>query len=167
VAVLMHETGHAIFDILDVPVFGREEDAADQMAAFIAVQFGKDVARSVIKGFAYFWLAVGNPPTKQPDPNAPNYPKDKQAQCWQDPFCAFSDEHGTGWQRMYNALCVAYGADPVTFKDLADAGWLPAGRAKDCSAEYQQLRFAFGTTVLPFIDQPLMKKVQSMKWLTP
>ena len=167
VAVLMHETGHAIFDILDVPVFGREEDAADQMAAFIAVQFGKDVAREVIKGFAYFWLAVGNPPTQQPDPNAPDYPKDKQAQCWQDPFCAFSDEHGTGWQRMYNALCVAYGADPVTFKDFVDAGWLPADRAKTCTAEYQQLKFAFATTVLPFIDQPLMKKVQSMKWLSP
>jgi hypothetical protein len=167
VAVLMHETGHAIFDILDVPVFGREEDAADQMAAFIAVQFGKDVAREVIKGFAYFWLAVGNPPTKQPDPNAPDYPKDKQAQCWRDPFCAFSDEHGTGWQRMFNTLCVAYGADPVAFKDFVDAGWLPADRAKNCTAEYQQLRFAFITTVLPFIDQPLMKKVQSMKWLSP
>jgi hypothetical protein len=164
-AVLLHETGHALFDILDVPVFGREEDAADQMAAFIAVQFGKDVAREVIKGFAYFWLALGNPPTKPPDPNAPDYPKDKQAQCWMDPFCAFSDEHGTSWQRMYNGLCVAYGADPATFKDLVDAGWLPQDRARDCGAEYQLLKSAFATTVLPFVDQPQMTKVQSMKWL--
>ena len=96
-----------------IPVFGREEDAADQIAAFIAVQFGKDVARKVIKGFAISGWPSGNPPTKPPDPNAPDYPKDKQAQCWQDPFCAFSDEHGTGGQRMYNALCVAYGADPT------------------------------------------------------
>jgi hypothetical protein len=165
VAVLMHETGHALFDILDIPVFGREEDAADQMAAFIAVQFGKDVAREVVKGFAYFWLAVGNPPTQRPNPNAPDYPKDKVSQCFMDPFCAFSDEHGTGWQRMYNVLCVAYGADQATFKDFVDAGWLPAERAKYCTAEYQQLRYAFATTVLPFIDQPLMKKVQAMKWL--
>jgi hypothetical protein len=165
VAALMHETGHALFDILDIPVFGREEDAADQIASFIAVQFGKDVARTVIKGFAYFWMASGNPPTKQPDPNAPDYPKDAQSQCWQDPFCAFSDEHGTGWQRMYNVLCVAYGADQKTFKDLVDAGWLPPERAKGCTAEYQQLRYAFSDTVLPFVDQPLMKKVQSMKWI--
>ena len=39
-ATLLHETGHAVFDLMDVPVFGREEDAADQMAAFIALQFG-------------------------------------------------------------------------------------------------------------------------------
>jgi hypothetical protein len=68
---------------------------------------------------------------------------------------------------MYNVLCVAYGADQKTFKDLVDAGWLPADRARGCTAEYQQLRYAFATTVLPFIDQSLMKRVQSMKWLTP
>lgn len=165
VAALMHETGHALFDILDIPVFGREEDAADQIASFIAVQFGKDVARTVIKGFAYFWFAAGNPPTTPPAVNASD--ADKQTQCRADPFCAYSDEHGTGWQRMYNVLCVAYGADPVTFKDFVDANWLPPERARGCTVEYQQLKFSFATTVLPFIDQPLMKKVQSMKWLSP
>ena len=29
---LAHEFGHAVFDIFDIPVFGREEDAADQFA---------------------------------------------------------------------------------------------------------------------------------------
>src|SRR5947208_218613 len=28
VGVLLHESGHAVFDMLNVPVFGREEDAA-------------------------------------------------------------------------------------------------------------------------------------------
>src|SRR5262249_25028348 len=37
--VLLHELGHAAFDMFYVPVFGREEDAADQMAVFIALQF--------------------------------------------------------------------------------------------------------------------------------
>ena len=36
VGVIVHEVGHAAFDMFNVPVFGREEDAADQMAGFIA-----------------------------------------------------------------------------------------------------------------------------------
>lgn len=53
-SVLMHETGHALLDMLDIPVFGREEDAADQVAAFIALQFNPEVARTIIKGVAAF-----------------------------------------------------------------------------------------------------------------
>ena len=30
--VFLHEVGHAVFDYLDVPILGREEDAADQFA---------------------------------------------------------------------------------------------------------------------------------------
>ena len=41
--VTFHELGHAMFDIYDVPIFGREEDAADQMAGFILSQFGPGV----------------------------------------------------------------------------------------------------------------------------
>jgi Putative metallopeptidase len=44
VAVMLHENGHAVFDMLDVPVFGREEDAADEMSTFIALQFSPEVA---------------------------------------------------------------------------------------------------------------------------
>jgi hypothetical protein len=56
VGVLLHEMGHAISDVLDLPVLGREEDAADQIAVFIMLQFGKEVARTAIKGTAFVWL---------------------------------------------------------------------------------------------------------------
>ncbi len=42
---MAHELGHAMFDIFDVPVFGRQEDAADQFAAFIMLQFGSSLYR--------------------------------------------------------------------------------------------------------------------------
>lgn len=51
--VSMHEFGHALFDMLELPVFGREEDAADQLAAYILLQFGKSEARRLITGTAY------------------------------------------------------------------------------------------------------------------
>jgi Putative metallopeptidase len=142
VGVLLHEGGHAVFNMLDVPVFGREEDAADEMSTFIAMQFNKDVARTVIRGFAYMakvWFALGAP--------------------------LYSDEHGTGLQRYYNTLCLAYGGDPVLFKDIVDKSDLPKDRAANCPNEYQQIKAAFEKTVFPFVDQDLMKKVQGKQWL--
>jgi hypothetical protein len=142
VGVLLHESGHAAFNMLNVPVFGREEDAADEMSTFIALQFNKDVALTIVRGFSYLakkWFAFGAP--------------------------LFSDEHGTGLQRYYNTLCLAYGADPMLFKDLVDKGDLPKSRAENCASEYQQIRFAFEKTVLPFVDRDLMKQVQSKQWL--
>ena len=41
VQILLHETSHAVFDLLDVPLFGREEDAADALAEFVLLQFGE------------------------------------------------------------------------------------------------------------------------------
>ena len=105
-----------------------------------------------------------DPETVKPDPNSPNYPKDPAQQCFWDPFCAYADEHGTASQRMYNTLCIAYGGQPDWFKDMVDAGWLPPERAKNCAAEYQDVKLAFQKTILPFIDQEQMKKVQARSW---
>jgi hypothetical protein len=46
--VFLHETGHAVFDQLNVPVLGREEDAADLFSAYIMLQLGKEDARRLI-----------------------------------------------------------------------------------------------------------------------
>ena len=64
VDVLLHEVAHAIFDLLKIPLFGREEDAADQLAAFILLQFGNDVARRTIVGAALLFrqMAVDQQP---------------------------------------------------------------------------------------------------------
>jgi hypothetical protein len=88
VGVLIHEVGHAAFDMFNVPVFGREEDAADVMAAFLAVQFNKQVAHTVTRGFAYLWREVGR---------LGGDPKD---------WAEYSDEHGASQQRYYNVLCI-------------------------------------------------------------
>jgi hypothetical protein len=166
VAALLHETGHAAFDILDAPVFGREEDGADQVEAFIALQFGKEVARTVIKADAYEYFLHSDPPVNKPNVRDPNYPKDLAAQCWWDPFCAYSDEHGTSSQRMYNLICMAYGGHPEWVKDFVESRWLPADRAKNCAAEYQRAKVAFQKTILPFIDQQKMEEVIKRSWFT-
>src|SRR3977135_1847449 len=49
----LHEFAHAIFDMLRVPVLGREEDAADQVSAYIMLHLGKAEARRLIGGASY------------------------------------------------------------------------------------------------------------------
>ena len=51
--VVLHEVGHAVFDLWKVPIFSREEDAADQFSAYIMLQFRKDDALRLILGNAY------------------------------------------------------------------------------------------------------------------
>ena len=53
----LHEAGHASFDMLDVPIFGSAEDAADNFATYIILQFGKNQARRLILGAAWAWRA--------------------------------------------------------------------------------------------------------------
>ncbi len=88
-----HEMGHAMFDLLDVPVFGKSETAADQFATFIMLQFGKDQARRLITGAAYSYKNFLMHPTVTA------------------PLKAFSDAHSPPAERFYNMLCLAYGAE--------------------------------------------------------
>ena len=69
-------------------------------------------------------------------------------------------------QRMYNGLCLGYGGDREAFKDLVkeNEGWLPAARAESCAREFERVKFAFITTILPFVDEERMKKVKATKW---
>jgi hypothetical protein len=147
VEVTLHEMGHAVFDLFNVPIFGREEDAADQMAGFLMLQFGQDVALRTISGTAY---------TYQQQAKQSNWSR-----------TTFADEHETDEQRFYNYLCLAYGAQPATFQRFVDSNILPAKRAANCGREYRQIQRAFLKTIMPHVDQEVMKKVQAMQMLRP
>ena len=97
-------------------------------------------------------------------PNIRKTPRSNAASTRSAPI---SDEHGTASQRLYNTLCIAYGGDPATFQDFVDSGWLPPERAKNCAKEYQQIKFAFEKTILPFVDQEQMAKVRDRQWFQP
>ncbi len=169
-AILLHETGHALFDLLNVPMFGGDEDAADQMAALVALEFGKETARTVIKGFAYLWKAEA---LQGSDPGAIKVDATKLGQlstdtrCAIDAFCGYSDSHGTASQRMYNVLCMAYGGRPEWFEDFVKSGWLPPGRQAGCRDEYRRAAKAFQKTVAPFIDARRKQAVMTRQWFQP
>ncbi len=87
------EFAHALFELLRVPVLGREEDAADQVSAYIMLHLGKAEARRLIGGVAYAYKTEADAATAPPT------------------MTQFADVHGTPAQRFYNVLCIAYGAD--------------------------------------------------------
>jgi hypothetical protein len=142
VGVTLHELGHALFDLLKVPVLGKEEDAADQIAGFIMLQFGKDIARTTINGAMFDWVTFASASSKP----------------------SFADVHSTPQQRVYTFACLGYGGDPDTFKDYVQKGVLPPQRAASCKTEYEQAKLAFAKTILPYVDPDLMKQVQSRTW---
>jgi hypothetical protein len=115
------------------------------MSAFVMLQFSNDIARLAIKGGGYYYLVTER----------------------EFKGTAFSDEHGTDRQRFYNYLCLAYGKDPKEFQDFVDRGLLPKERADHCGREYEQVRRAFATTILPHIDQTMMRRVQGIRWIRP
>jgi hypothetical protein len=147
VDVLLHELSHAIFDLLKIPLFGREEDAADQLAAFILLQFGNDVASRTITGAALLF---------------------RQMAIDQQPGSAdYAAVHGLPAQRFINVLCIAYGAEPKLFQKFVTQGFLPSHRVGYCRWEYRQIAYAFKTLISPHIDPVLQEKVRGRQWLRP
>jgi hypothetical protein len=139
--------GHALFDILDVPVFGGGEDAADQFATFIMLQFGKDQARRLVIAAAYSYRAfLTNPKVTAP-------------------LAAFSDKHSPPASRFYNMLCLAYGADSTLFGDVVEKGFLPKERASGCRREFGEVSYAFKKLIAPHLDKVIAQSVLKKDWL--
>ena len=146
VDTVLHEFAHALFDYLDVPVLGREEDAADQVSAYIYLQFGKAEARRLIMGTVYAYLREGQ------DTDPPDMEE-------------FAGEHSTPEQRAFNLMCMAYGADAETFGDIITLGGLPQYRADNCKEEFELISLAYQELIGPHIDPDLAEKVFDRSWL--
>jgi len=142
---LMHEFGHAAFDLYQIPVFGRQEDAADQFSTYIMLQFGGEKAHRLIKGAAYSYNGFIKDLKDKPQVTLP--------------LGAFSSDHGAPEQRFYNLVCMAYGWDPQIFSQVVEKGYLPEHRAKVCKYEYGNLRFAFRKMIAPHIDMDRAREV--------
>lgn len=148
--VFLHEVGHAVFDMLRIPITGREEDAADMFSAYVLLQLSGEESRVLILGIASL--------ARKEAEAALTVPLQ---------FKDFADEHGHAAQRYFNVVCMAYGRDPVLFADATRIGHLPPERAATCGEEYALFDHAFRTLILPHVDNKLLKIVRARKWLRP
>jgi len=150
VQAAFHETAHAVFDILQVPVWGRANDAADRLAAFIMVHFGEDVAMQTILGTAAFFRLSGHTWTGS----------------------EFAEVNSPEAQRFYNYLCIALGGAPKSFEFLVNPKdkneqLLPDRRAERCQGEFEQVRMAFNLRIMPHVDPDILVRVRAIQWLLP
>jgi hypothetical protein len=143
--VFLHETGHAVFDMLEIPFLGREEDAADQFSAYVLLHRAKEDARRLILGVAY----LGSKPAEQETTS----------------MLQQADIHELPAQRYYNVLCMAYGDDPDLFADAIQYWHLPEKRAKDCRYEYLRYQYAFRILIDPYVDHALVDKLRPKRLL--
>jgi hypothetical protein len=144
VQVMLYDVSLAVFDLLEVPVWGREHDAADRLAALLMLQFGEDISFKTIVGVANFFIMS------------------KKTWTGSD----FADIRSPEAQRFYNYICIAYGGDPRTFSFLVakDKELLPKDRAERCADEYEQVRTAFYLRIMPHVDPDLLIAVRAKRW---
>ena len=146
--VFLHEAGHALFDYLDIPVFGREEDAADQFAAYMLLSLGRQETPQLMAGIVYIYLN---------EAGIRNFSILKRKRLRIVDQKQYADVHSLPLQRIYNTLCLAHGANPVLFKEAVGRGALPADRAEGCAEEFQQVDKAFRMLIQPHIDLDVLK----------
>lgn len=132
--VLLHETGHALADLLELPLTGREEDAVDQFALYVLLQMkgGPDAA---VKG-SLALLGLSEAAQRQGT-------------------AGFWDEHSFAEQRFANVMCWLYGSDPGAYSNLADALVREAGasqrRLARCADEHDQLVRSWSILLRPHL----------------
>ena len=133
--ILLHETGHALIDLLDIPITGREEDAVDQLATTLMQRFAgvNESSRQVSENLrmASNWFLARSTGAYNLD--------------------AYADEHALGEQRYFNLQCLVYGSNPARYVGIVTEGDLPEARAKTCPAEARRVDKAWLRLLLPHV----------------
>lgn len=126
--VFYHEFGHALIDILELPIFGQEEDAADALSVYILSEFyEEETAVELAYDTAFGFLGEAEQVRPRDIP--------------------FWDNHGPNLQRYYNLVCLFYGANPGAREDVADDLGLPEERKVYCEDEFYQADHSWGAAL--------------------
>lgn len=128
--IALHEFGHAVIDVLDIPFTGKEEDAADQLSTYLLVTRFPDGAMKVLDGATWFGVVSEEYELEEDD---------------------FIGEHSLDAQRYYTLLCWVYGADAEKYGEMIIDGGLSTDRAEMCADEYQALSRNWSILLRDFI----------------
>ncbi len=138
--IALHELGHALVDQLRLPITGREEDAVDQLAAWLLLADGD--SGSLLSAASVFAAQISG---------------------GEDVAAA----HSLDRQRYFNLLCWVYGSDPASRPSLLEDWQLPAERAAGCSEEYAQLGRSWERLLAPHAQRPAPQPIAATDLQTP
>ena len=144
VNLVLNQTTLAVLDMLEVPIWGRREDAADFVTALVMLEFHKNpvIIWATLAGTSWFLSQRGF--VGQGD---------------------FTDVmRASEVQRFYNYACLAVGARPDLFGFLVTNKDVPERRARGCRTEYNKVKRAFVQTIMPNIDAATLKQVRELDW---
>lgn len=112
--ILQHEVGHALIELLELPVLAQEEDAADLYATMdVLDNFDETEAKAILTYAVIANLALAQQ-TGTPDKTD------------------YYDEHDLDIQRAYRIVCLGFGTDDIVFRSLADKFGMPEDRRDGC-----------------------------------
>jgi Putative metallopeptidase len=140
--VVTHEIGHAVIGEMEMPVLGREEDAADAFAIYAALWFGDDFSYRILVQATQGWFLSDQKDRKEGEK------------------LAFYGAHGIDVQRAYQVVCFMVGSDPAKFKELADKTKLPEDRRATCKRDYGNAAWSWEKMLKPHFratDAPKQK----------
>ena len=139
---LLHELAHGLIQEMELPVLGREEDAADSYAVLAMLKVGTEVSHEVLVQTATGWFLSAALREKA------------------GVSLVFYEEHGLDRQRAYQIICPMVGSDPDEFADLADGVHMPPARQQTCAGDYSNAAWSWEKLLAPHLrapDQPMQK----------
>ncbi len=122
--VLLHELAHALIHDFDIPILGREEDAADTLATLVLLTKHHNSDRGD-KTFMTMLLVATDAWTVM-------WQKERE----QNADLKYWDRHAISAQRYFNIVCLIYGSDPSEFAEFSQTTKLPPDRAEWCEEEF-------------------------------
>jgi hypothetical protein len=140
--VLLHELAHAAIADLEIPVLGREEDAADEFAILRMLWVGSAFTHRVLADATKGWFFSARRDRKEGEP------------------LAFYDEHSLDQQRAYQIVCLMVGHNPNEMADLANEMKLPDDRRESCKRDFAKASSSWTAALKPHRRAPEQRKVQ-------
>lgn len=116
--ILAHEFAHALIHNFELPVLGREEDAADAIATVMLLKAEEGALYAI--DAAEFWAAFSG---RQEPPALAEY----------------ADNHSLDRQRADNILCFVAGSNENILEAFAENDVLPESRLVSCPGEWELL----------------------------
>ncbi len=132
--ILAHEFGHALIHNFELPVLGREEDAADGIATALLLLASEGSVYAA--DAAEFWINFSG---------RQNPPK----------LAEYADNHSFDRQRADNILCWIGGAEEELLVAFVENEVLPESRAVSCPGEWELLRRSVEQVLEPHLEHPL------------
>lgn len=129
--IFYHEMGHCLVGELDLPITGREEDAADDLAAVSLAEGGTYGGEVALAAAQFFELM-----SREADP--------KKLPFW--------DEHSLDAQRFYNILSVFYGSDPNRYLFIENI--VPKNRLARCQQDFKHKQRSWDRILNQHLRQP-------------